>query len=224
MYVDYIDHMGSDLSVVNAARVSFAKKSDWDTITPDIDGYIKYIISDKDEKLIKYLAKHKHISPFGHCFASFRVCAPIYVARQLVKHKFLRWNETSRRYVVASPVLEPILTWRGKSEDVKQGSSDEEVVLDTELEAYVYMHQAEAIELYNKLIDAGVAGEQARAVLPQNTLTEWIWSGSLDAFASMCKLRLDDHTQNETRAVAKLIADEMEVLFPVSWEALMEHI
>ena len=104
----YMDHMGSDLSVVNAARVSFGKKSE--------------AFLEGDAKLIQYLASHGHISPFGHCFASFHVKAPVFVARQLVKHKFLRWNEISRRYVDDDPEFYTPDVWRGRAEDVKQGS------------------------------------------------------------------------------------------------------
>ena len=121
----YINHMGSDLSVVNAARVSFGKKSElvegeWKE--DEIGSYIEMVLSDKDAKLIRYLAKHEHISPFGHAFASFHVKAPIFVARQLVKHKFLRWNEISRRYVDDEPKFYVPDVWRGRSADKKQGS------------------------------------------------------------------------------------------------------
>ena len=127
-----IDHMGSDISVVNAARVSFGKKSDWELSGDPDDGVwdeegnwsleLEFKLSDRDTKLIKYLAKHKHLSPFGHCFASFHVKAPIFVARQLVKHKFLRWNEVSRRYVDQEPEFYVPDVWRGRSADKKQGS------------------------------------------------------------------------------------------------------
>jgi len=123
--VTYKDHMGSDLSVVNAARVSFGKESHFmDDQVQELDmgtwsGYIP-VLSAKDEKLVGYLAKHKHMSPFGHCFASFHVKAPIFVARQLVKHKFLRWNEISRRYVDDEPEFYSPKVWRGRSDDKKQ--------------------------------------------------------------------------------------------------------
>ena len=115
----YIDHMGSDLSVVNAARVSFGKKSHWEFEA------LQEGLLERDTKLIKYLAKHKHISPFGHAFASFHIKAPIFVARQLVKHKFLRWNEISRRYVDEEPEFYKPDVWRGRSADKKQGSEGE---------------------------------------------------------------------------------------------------
>ena len=214
--VTYIDHMGSDLSVVNAARVSFGKKADWEYHDSQT-----MRLSDRDTKLIKYLAKHKHISPFGHAFASFHIKAPIFVARQLVKHKFLRWNEISRRYVDDEPEFYVPDVWRGRSADKKQGSEGE-VKLGTLDDAIVSDSPHEALCAYNSLLDAGVAPEQARMVLPQSTMTEWYWSGSLDAFADMCRLRCKEDTQYETRLVADDISNKMSELFPVSWSALME--
>jgi len=221
----YIDHMGSDLSVVNAARVSFGKKSQFNiTTTDEVDdsgihfGHMHFDLYDKDKRLIQYLAKHKHISPFGHAFASFHVKAPIFVARQLVKHKFLRWNEISRRYVDDEPEFYVPEVWRGRSADKKQGSDG--VVEDYNTTALPLWHD-DALEYYARLLDSGVAPEQARMVLPQSTMTEWYWSGSLDAFADMCNLRCKDDTQYETRLVANQISEEMGKLFPVSWKALM---
>jgi thymidylate synthase (FAD) len=258
-----IDSMGNDLTTVNAARVSFGKVSEGEaiefdllhhdpevikasvaaykaegwTITSDLDNW-KIVIkrpTQKDTKLISYLAKHKHISPFGHAFASFHVKAPIFVARQLVKHKFLRWNEISRRYVDDEPEFYVPDVWRGKSEDKKQGSSG---VVDLDsidqdgrpyeghfgegtLGDYVCDNQKDSIRLYNTMIKQGVAPEQARMILPQGVYTEWYWSGSLDAFANMCRLRLKEDTQYETRLVAQQISVIMADLFPVSWEALV---
>ena len=215
----YLDNMGSDLSVVNAARVSFGKTSQWayldwrhSTMHPQ-----KKILSDRDTKLIRYLAKHKHISPFGHCFASFHVKAPIFVARQLVKHKFLRWNEISRRYVDDEPEFYDPKVWRGRSADKKQGSDG---VVYTDADPEFVNHTA--LRVYKDMLEDGVAPEQARMVLPLNTMTEWYWSGSLDAFADMCNLRCKDDTQAETREVAKQIDHKMIELFPVSWDALTE--
>ena len=220
--VTYIDHMGDDLSVVNAARVSFGKKSEFvdGEIKEDEAGpYMEMVLSNKDKKLIRYLAKHKHLSPFGHAFASFHVKAPIFVARQLVKHKFLRWNEISRRYVDEEPEFYVPDVWRGRSADKKQGS---EGVVDTAITSEYIATLAKGV--YNNLLEEGVAPEQARMVLPQNAMTEWYWSGSLDAFAAMCKLRCASDTQYESRIVANQIREHMAELFPVSWEALMENI
>jgi len=252
--VTYIDHMGSDLSVVNAARVSFGKKSEWvwEEFGKKIYFRNSYArLSDRDTKLIRYLAKHKHLSPFGHAFASFHVKAPIFVARQLVKHKFLRWNEISRRYVDEEPEFYVPDVWRGRSADKKQGS-DGVVDIDNLVDllmpesqgglTVVPLDQMEGVQpdeyewtlsstlyetmenvrhVYDSLLKAGVAPEQARMVLPQSTMTEFYWSGSLDAFASMCVLRLKGDTQYETRLVAQQIDEVMSGLFPVSWKALV---
>ena len=224
--VTLIDHMGTDLSVVNAARVSFGKNSDWDyTDWRDSDDYArKKVLSKGDTKLIHYLAEHKHMSPFGHAFASFHVKAPIFVARQLVKHKFLRWNEISRRYVDSEPEFYEPDVWRGRSEDKKQGSSGEINVEHsdfyvTDLGDDGTLNDA-ALFTYQSLLEKGVCPEQARMVLPQSTMTEWYWSGSLDAFADMCNLRCTSDTQLETRLVANQICNSMKELFPVSWLAL----
>ena len=224
--VTYIDHMGSDLSVVNAARVSFGKKhTEFDT--------------ERDTKLIKYLAKHKHISPFGHAFASFHVKAPVFVARQLVKHSYLRWNEVSKRYVDDTPELYTPEVWRGRSADKKQGS-DGEIKIENYMPMLISSNKCQineaddfgntwdviedsydtALALYDALIKMNVAPEQARMVLPQSMMTEWYWSGSLDAFARMCNLRCKPDTQYESRLVAEQIDDKMMELFPVSWGAL----
>jgi len=208
--VTYIDHMGSDLTVANAARVSFGKTSEMED-----DPWGPPRLKKKDDKLIRYLAREKHISPFGHCFASFHVKAPIFVARQLVKHKFLRWNEISRRYVDDEPEFYVPDVWRGRSADKKQGS---EGVVNLELP--LLAAHVTAVEQYEELLDAGVAPEQARMVLPQSTMTEWYWSGSLDAFADMCRLRITPDTQYESRQVALGVDKIMLRIFPVSWEAL----
>jgi thymidylate synthase (FAD) len=217
------DHMGSDLSVINAARVSFGKEShalDWEWYDYEdgrASGEYIAVLDERDTKLVKYLAKHNHISPFGHAFASFHVKAPIFVARQLVKHSFLRWNEVSRRYVDDEPEFYVPDVWRGRSADKKQGSAGE-----VKLELPLLAAHATALEQYEDLLEQGVAPEQARMVLPQSTMTEWWWSGSLDAFARMCKLRCATDTQYETRIVADQISRVMGDLFPVSWGALMD--
>jgi thymidylate synthase (FAD) len=222
----YIDHMGSDLSVVNAARVSFGKKSEWDDIVEQAgdDGpyYQLMKLNDKDTKLVHYLAKHKHMSPFGHAFASFHVKAPIFVARQLVKHKFLRWNEISRRYVDDEPEFYVPEVWRGRSKDKKQGS-DGVVELNEAISGMYRWHTEGQLDLYKEFLEQGVAPEQARVVLPQSTMTEWYWSGSLDAFADMCRLRCKEDTQYETRLVADQISVIMKAGFPVSWDALTKE-
>ena len=213
--VTYKRHMGDDLDVVDSARVSFGKKSEWDY--EESDGYsFKKHLKKKDEKLIRWLGKHKHISPFGHCFASFHIKAPVFVARQLVKHKFLRWNEVSRRYVDSEPEFYVPDTYRGRSLDKKQGSAGKVTVSDNGFNEI-------AMTEYEFLLDLGVCPEQARMVLPQSMMTEWYWSGSLDAFADMCNLRCKPDTQAETAEVAWEIDRSMIELFPVSWKALREN-
>ena len=224
--VTYIDHMGSDLSVVNAARVSFGKKREaLGTVT--VDGHTRQSLHYSDTKLIKYLASHKHMSPFGHAFASFHIKAPIFVARQLVKHKFLRWNEISRRYVDSEPEFYEPDEWRGRSADKKQGSEgsidQDGYRSDQTAEHFTRISNDNALYLYHHLLGEGICPEQARMVLPQSTMTEWYWSGSLDAFADMCRLRCASDTQAETRLVADIIAGRMIHLFPASWEALTDE-
>ena len=201
MNVEVIDKMGSDLSVVNAARVSFAKtKTEFD---------------DKDEKLIKYLAEHNHWSPFGHASLQFRIKAPVFVARQLVKHQVgLVWNEVSRRYVDSEPEFYIPFIWRGKPENKKQGSSDKEIEFDiTEIT------QACKV-VYKQMLEEDISPEMARMVLPQNMMTEWYWSGSLMAFARVCNLRNKPDAQSETRMISHQIHKHCEQHFPVSWRYL----
>ena len=201
MQVKVIDVMGTDLSVVNAARVSFAKESNE--------------FSDKDEKLIKYLAKHNHWSPFGHASLQFRIKAPIFVARQLVKHQVgLVWNEVSRRYVDDEPEFYIPKEWRLKADDKKQGSSEE--TIEYNIDGSIQFVK----QTYDNLLKAGVAPEMARMVLPQNLYTEWYWSGTLMAFARVCNLRCAKDTQWETQQIANQIHYEARQLFPISWKYL----
>ena len=214
-----VDSMGSDLSIVNAARVSFGKKSEWEKYyeTEEYEEYPKYKLKGQDVRLLKYLAKHKHMSPFGHVFLSFHIKAPIFVRAQLVKHKFLRMNEVSRRYVDTDIEFYQPDVWRGRSEDKKQGSSG---VVDSEWsdwQMYGY-----SLDTYNDMIDSGVAPEMARMVLPQSLMTEWYWSGSLDAFTDMCKLRVKEDTQYESRVVANEVYQKIKEVFPVSASLLVE--
>lgn len=207
--VTYIDHFGNDDSVVNAARVSFSKSAD--LYTPE-----------QNAKLIRYLAEHNHKSCFNHAFMSFRVKAPIFVARQLVKHEYLPWNETSRRYVDDTPEFFK-LEWRYRPDkSIKQGSGDNLSVEDAAKADAIFWALAEhSLKAYGELLELGVAPEQARAALLLDSCTEWVWSGSLFAFAKMCNLRLDPHTQKEATEVAELIHQKASELFPISWKALV---
>ena len=206
MKVELIDTMGTDLTVVNAARVSFGKKKD------------KF--EDGDAFLIRYLAEHNHWSPFGHCMLQFHIKAPIFVARQLVKHQVgLVWNEISRRYVDVEPEFYEVDKWRGKPVDKKQGS-DGEIEQQGSCSYSKQMVENNARIAYNDLLNAGVAPEQARMVLPQSLMTEWYWSGSLYAFARVCNLRCAEDSQYETRLIANEIDKQCHLKFPISWTEL----
>lgn len=201
MEVTLIDKMGSDLTVVNAARVSFGKN--------------KEVFDASDEKLISFLAKHNHWSPFAHCSVQFRIKAPIFVARQLVKHQVgLSWNEISRRYVDYEPEYYMPTNWRLRAEDKKQGSSDETIEYD------IANTIKNANTTYTEMLEKGIAPELARMVLPQNMYTEWYWSGTLYAFARVCNLRCALDTQAETRVIADSIDEFCNEEFPYSWKHL----
>jgi len=203
MKVELIDKMGTDLSVVNAARVSYAKTKD--------------VFDEKDEKLIKYLAEHEHWSPFAHASLQFRIKAPVFVARQLVKHQVgLVWNEVSRRYVDDAPEFFTPSSWRGRPKNSKQGS-DGEVHTDEE---YYQRYINGCKVYYHLLLNEGVAPEQARMVLPQSMMTEWYWSGTVYAFARVCNLRCKSDTQKETQDVANEIDRLAREAFPHSWKHL----
>ena len=220
--VELIDHMGTDLTVVNAARVSFDKESEW-LVHFDYGADKGLILSEADTKLIAYLAKHNHWSPFAHTSIQLRVKAPIFVARQLVKHQVGGvWNEVSRRYVDSEPEFYFPEVWRGRpTNGAKQGSSGVVTHVNGVYVSHGALYAANtALNTYNHLIDGGVAPEQARMILPQNMMTEWYWTGSLMFFARVCAQRLDPHAQAETSEVARQIADIVRPLFPVSWQAL----
>lgn len=237
MKVELIDHMGDDLRVANAARVSFAKESGLEKFErkggftaftnsgkPYAPMVEDYRLSDKDAKLIHYLAKHGHWSPFSHCFLTFRIKAPIFVARQLQKHQVgLAWNEVSRRYVDSEPEFYTPEFWRERAENVKQGSSDSTVKDNAHFRIVYAEFTGRALGTYEGLIAQGVCPEQARMVLPQSMYTEWYWSGSLYAFSRVCKQRLDSHAQRETREVAQEIAYHLAANFPVSYQALTQE-
>jgi thymidylate synthase (FAD) len=231
MEVTLIDKMGTDLTVVNAARVSFDKESSWDVvgyteeIFPDSRTILEKPINklkDRDEKLINFLAEHNHWSPFAHPQLQFRIKAPIFVARQLGKSQVgLVWNEVSRRYVDSEPELYFPNKWRKKNPDKKQGSMEDEFVdLDFAENCTVKNVVTSCVDLYKTMLSMGVCAEQARMILPQNMYTEWYWSGSLYAFARVCGLRLKKDTQAETRYVAEEINNAVSTVFPVSWKAL----
>lgn len=226
--VGLVDRMGTDLTVVNAARVSFDKESAWEYEHGFFGNGLYASLSDRDAKLIKYLADHNHWSPFAHTSIQLRVKAPIFVARQLVKHQVGGvWNEVSRRYVDSEPEFWFPDVWRGRpAGSMKQGSSG---IVDKIKGAGGYtpgewasQAVSHALCCYNDMLESGVAPEQARVILPQNMMTEWYWTGSLMFFCRVCRERLAPGAQQETREVAEQIAEIVAPLFPVSWSALME--
>lgn len=222
MKVDYIDHMGDDLMVVNAARVSFNKESNYDIKGNTATDNWSFELPAEDVRLIQYLAKHNHWTPFAHPQITMRIKAPIFVRTQLFKHKVgFTENEISRRYVDEEPeFFFPVFRQRPDN-GVKQGSRDEFPANLEYCEAILSSAHNIALRAYNMLLAENVAPEQAGMILPQSMYTEWYWTGSFAAFARMCKQRLDPHAQVETRQIAEKIAAILEPLFPVSYKALM---
>jgi len=207
MQATLIDSMGGDLTAVNAARVSFAKKKD--------------VMDEKDERLIRYLASHKHWTPFGHIILQFRITAPIFVARQWYRHTvgFAR-NEESRRYIRNEPSVFHPTNWRSKPEgSIKQGSGS--VHQDSHFWDKDYKNLVDrSLRFYNKMIEDGVAPEQARMVLPQGTETSWVETASLYAYARLCNERMQPDAQVEIRDLAEMVYNECADVAPVSWKEL----
>lgn len=216
MNAEYVDHMGDDLSVVNAARVSFDKITNWE------DGVMGNLIVD-DARLIRYLAKHAHWTPFAHTAITLRMSAPVPIRTQCFKHKqgFVE-NEVSRRYVSTTPELFVPEFFREKPEgSVKQGSGGVHSWSESWLGTYEY-NCGRMINLYESMVADGVCPEQARLILPQGVEVEWIWTGNLASYARFYKLRTDSHAQAEVQELAHMVGEIIEPLFPVSWEALTE--
>lgn len=208
MKAEYIDHMGSDAAVVDAARVSFDKDSSLFT-------------SEQNNRLIKFLAEHDHWTPFGHCTVKLRMSAPVPIRTQCFKHKqgFVE-NEESRRYISNTPELFIPEEFRKKPEgSIKQGSGDSHP--RSEALKHLYVSTAKhAIRIYEVMIEEGVCPEQARLVLPQGCEVNWVWTGSLFAFANFYNKRADSHAQKEIQELASQVSDIIAPLFPVSWKAL----
>ena len=215
MNVDFIESWGSDKTVARAARVSFNS----DDLSTDE-------LSAKDKRLINYLAKHKHTSCFEHMGATLKLKVPIFIARQIQRHRTFSYNEVSRRYVDSPPEFFWPDAWRGRAENAKQGSSDT-VVKDIKGASYTVDACARsvanhALSSYQDMLYSGVAPELARMILPQNMYTEMYMSGNLRAWSHFLHLRLDGHAQKEVQDVAQMVADILTPLFPVSMQALLE--
>ena len=222
-HVQLVDYMGSDLSVVNAARVSFNKESSWDGDQHWTGNVIGKKLSDRDQKLIKYLATHNHFTPFCHPQISVRIKCPIFVRAQLGKHQVgLVMNEVSRRYVTFDPEIYTPMWRYAPTDGAKQGSSG--VIEDMDI--CIQMRQEydgvvkECVAVYNRLLADGVAPEQTRFIVPQETYPEFVWTGSLYAFARVYKLRIDAHSQWEIQKYAEAIDKIIAPIFPVSWKNL----
>lgn len=247
-----LDVMGNDLEVVKAAKVSFDNDEDvepkgWYDVDLECVSREQPSLTDAQTNLIKYLVRGMtkaeyldildnptpanlwkwrtaapHAAPFGHCFLSFVIEAPLFVARHMVKHEYLRMSEVSRRYIKGEPVYFKPEQWSGIADNVKQGAGD---ILGTEGQDAANLAWFEAVHTagdeYHALLQL-VAPEEARMVLPLCHMTRWRWSGSLDAFMNMLKMRLDPHTQSQTRLLAGLIADKVKQAFPVSYAAYVE--
>lgn len=211
--VELVNFMGDDSSVSNSARVSFNK---W-----------KESFDENDEKLIKYLADHKHLTPFRHNQVQIRCKAPIFLVRQLGKHQVgLSWNEVSRRYVKTEPEFFYPDGWRSKPEgSIKQGSGESLVKMlgdYADIESCYDNFVNHSIYIYNEMLDSGVAPELARMVLPQSMLTEWVWSGNILAFAHVYKERIASGAQEEAKFFAKELDEVIRPLYPVAWSALVD--
>jgi len=241
MEVKYIDHMGDDLRVVNAARVSFHKESEWEECEEDEGGWwdgesdLHTRLSETDQKLIRYLAKHNHWTPFSHVQITLREKVPIFVARQRFKHMVgFSYNEVSRRYVDDAPEFFVPESWRGRPVNSKQGSSDEVIEWlpyddhDVGPRAEIHSRYKYFLDscrgIYEQMIAGGVAPEQARMVLPQSMYTEYYVTGSLAAWARAYRLRSEPHAQKEIRDLAakwKEVFDSLEEM-KCSWNALTQ--
>ena len=206
--VELIDHMGSDVNIVNAARVSFDKQVSE--------------MSDRDEKLMQYLADHNHWSPFAHTSVTVKCKAPLFLARQLVKHQIGgSWNEVSRRYVDSEPEFYVPLKYHGRPDNKKQGSGSE---LSPDTSAMVMSAigtiSSNSLSLYQTLLDDGLAPEEARMVLPLNTMTDWYWTGSVAFFARVFNLRADNHAQLAAQEFAHKLSDAIKDVYPTAWKVL----
>lgn len=211
--IELLKHFGNDAMVVNAARVSH--NSQIDPNKP---------LSEGDIRLIFYLAKHGHESPFFHPQVQFRIKMPFFIARQWDRHKIgTSRNEVSRRYVSDTPEAWLPDMLRARAKNIKQGSlpDDTEITDAPQQLELIRVHTEHALQTYNQLIAANVAPEMARIVLPLNTYTEWIETGSLYFWARLCRLRLEVHAQQEVREYAEVISRHMSQLFPTCWQALM---
>jgi thymidylate synthase (FAD) len=206
--VELLETFGTDLTVVNAARVSLGK---------EVDEF-----GEKDARLIKYLAQHNHVSPFFHPQARFRLKMPIWMAREWYRHTigFAR-NEVSRRYVDSPPTFFVPEAIRTRAPNKKQGSNEEAHAYSEELLDVLRSSCEDSVATYTKLLEEGVPPEQARMILPQTMMTEFIETGSLAAYARLVNLRKTEDAQKEIRDVAHEVSTLLHSAFPHSWGVLI---
>lgn len=222
---ELLDYMGTDLDVVNAAKVSFSKESEWDWQTEYECGVPVSdtpILADKDKKLINYLATHDHWTPFAHTALKFRCSAPVPIRTQAFKHKIgMVENEESRRYISSTPEIYIPEFFRAKPEgSIKQGSAGEHPRSDEFLKRYKEKTE-ECVGLYLTMLNGGICPEQARFVLPQGAIVNWIWTGNLVSFANFYNKRTDTNAQYEVLLLAESVGKQIAEIFPVSWKALI---
>ena len=229
-FIELLDVFGNDLTVVNAARVSHHKESHFEEVhdntgnSHDNTGNIIGKLSDRDVQLIKFLAQHKHITPFFHPIIRFRIKMPIFVAREWYRHTvgFAR-NEMSRRYVTDEPEFFVPGELRKRDKNIKQGSSSEIVPNNQAHVQDMKQYCTQALAYYNQLLEHGVCPEQARMILPQSMYTEFIETASLSGYARLVKLRIDPTAQREIQSYAHFVSTFLKEKFPVSWDALMQY-
>lgn len=222
---ELLDYMGTDLDVVNAAKVSFSRESEWEWQTEYECGVPVSdtpILADKDKKLINYLATHDHWTPFAHTALKFRCSAPVPIRTQAFKHKIgMVENEESRRYISSTPEIYIPEFFRAKPEgSIKQGSGGEHPRSDEFLKRYKEKTE-DCVGLYLTMLNGGICPEQARFVLPQGAIVNWIWTGNLVSFANFYNKRTDTNAQYEVRLLAESVGKQIAEIFPVSWKALV---
>ena len=213
-FVELVDAVGDDLTVVNSARVSFGKH--------------KAKLDDKDKKLIKYLIKHKHTSTLEHCFVTFRIKVPLFVRSQHHRHRTWSYNEISRRYTDFDIQFYEPVAFRTQHKSNRQASNTDELI-DPVIESWQYeasdcitMHHDASLKLFNELIEAGVCREQARGILPQNMYTEYYASANLNNILKFIDLRTHEGAQWEIQEMAKGMLKIVEKLYPVTVGAYNE--
>ena len=221
---ELLDWMGSDLDVANAARVSFNKESEYEYEELPAGEVLKFKLKESDEKLIKYLAKYDHWTPFAHTALKFRCSAPVPIRTQAFKHKIgMVENEESRRYISSTPEIYIPEFFRSKPEgNIKQGSGGEHPCSSLLVAEYEELVN-NCVKQYECMIGLGVCPEQARFILPQGAIVNWIWTGNLVSFANFYNKRTEATAQKEVQVLAESVGSKIKEIFPISWVALVKE-